>query len=697
MATKFITIPSLGGLITSAPADKISDRNASECVGIDFSLDGMAQTNKGYDLYGNRISTPGSCSRGFKYKKNFGTLKNIKMRVRDTGTEQIIEWYNNNNDYWEILKKGLATGKTLGWAPANGDGGSKVNKMIMGNGADNMMVWNGATGTVASSTSNSITINEVIASEGFDINGGKLMIGGNEYTYTGSSNSTFTGVTPDASSLVALQGVAQSVDSDILTEHILSKKTTIAFVHNQPSSNDTITDSANGFVTAGFTAGQKIAVTGSEVVTNNTVYTIKTVAAGTLTLSDNDVVTDELAGNIITIAAGCPKGNILLTSQRKLFLAGVPTNESKVYYSESGQVTSFGITSGLGSGGSFDLMEGGGPITLMESRGRNTILIHKTDAIIAYTRNNDGTNTIEDFETVSSGESVGATNILGEAFIDKNSYFISGIEGVKVITDIITSDGTKSLDVSSITDSIMPTISNYDFSTASVAYFPSKRVLLIACNDKDGKRITISMYVKRAQNGRYYDISIDPIPAKEFIVDGNHLYFVSAVDQNTYVMFDRFSANGVKIAHRWVSKEFTYDDPASTKDFNKLYIDGYMSELAKIKVTVLYGLLGEKGTKSETLTINTEGVSSQKVSALGSDILGETSIGVSNSNISNSYYFNIPLHFDIVRANRYKIIIESVYDTLESYDVESYWAINNIATNPTQIGIDQAKVINTNR
>ena len=702
MPTPFKTIPSLGGLVTSLPADKIADRNASECVGIDFSIDGLAQTNRGYDQFANRISTVGSRPRIFKYKKNFGTVKDIVFSVRDTGSEQILEWLNtknisdNNDGYWEKLKGGLATGKLLGYAPANGDSGSKTNKIVFGNAEDNMMVWNGATGLVASATANTIVIKEVVASEGFDTTGGKLMVDGIEYTYTGTSASTFTGVTPDPSALVENMGVAQSIDSDILTEHILLKQTTIAFVHNQPNSNDTITDSNNGFSTAGFTAGQKIAVAGSSEATNNRVFTIKTVADGTLTLSDTDVVTGVSAGDIVTIAAGAPKGNVLLTTQRKLFLSGVKTNESKVYYSESGEVTSFGITSGLGSGGSFDLMEGGGPVTLMESRGKNTILIHKSDAIIAYTRNNDGTNAIEDFETMSSGEGVGGSNILAETFIDKDSYFVSGIGGIKRIADIISSDGSRSLDLRTITDIIGPTIEQYDFSTASICYFPQKKVLLIACNNEDADRVTIAIYTKRSAEGQiYYDISIDPIPANEFAVVGNNLYFASALDQNVYKMFTRLSANGERIAHRWASKEFTFTDPATLKSFHKLYVDGFMSSESKIKVTVVYGMLGEKGTKSETITVATDGVSGTNISALGTEIIGETSIGASLQDINDSRYFNIPLHFDVNKANRYKIIIESLYDNTTG-EAETYWAINNIATNPVGLTVDQGAVVNTN-
>ncbi len=75
---------------------------------------------------------------------------------------------------------------------------------------------------------------------------------------------------------------------------------TIAFVDGG-ANPDTITDSGNGFVAAGFIAGQVIAITGS--TSNNITVTIATVAVGTLTLVAADVLTAEIAGDTVTITS----------------------------------------------------------------------------------------------------------------------------------------------------------------------------------------------------------------------------------------------------------------------------------------------------------------------------------------------------------------------------------------------------------
>lgn len=74
---------------------------------------------------------------------------------------------------------------------------------------------------------------------------------------------------------------------------------TIAFADSNP---DTVTDSANGFVTAGFEAGQTLIVEGSS--SNNGQYLIESVTAGALTLRSTDTLSVEAAGSDITLHGG---------------------------------------------------------------------------------------------------------------------------------------------------------------------------------------------------------------------------------------------------------------------------------------------------------------------------------------------------------------------------------------------------------
>src|SRR3990172_600932 len=78
------------------------------------------------------------------------------------------------------------------------------------------------------------------------------------------------------------------------------RATTIAFNENTPDA-DTITDSGNGFLVAGFQAGDQITVSGS--ASNNGTYTVAAVVAGTITLLARNDLATEVAGATVTITA----------------------------------------------------------------------------------------------------------------------------------------------------------------------------------------------------------------------------------------------------------------------------------------------------------------------------------------------------------------------------------------------------------
>ena len=80
--------------------------------------------------------------------------------------------------------------------------------------------------------------------------------------------------------------------------------TAITIAFNETATPDTITDSGNGFVVAGFKAGDLITVSGS--TSNDGNYTIVSVAAGTLTLGNGVLAQDEVAGDSVTVFVALP-------------------------------------------------------------------------------------------------------------------------------------------------------------------------------------------------------------------------------------------------------------------------------------------------------------------------------------------------------------------------------------------------------
>ena len=76
---------------------------------------------------------------------------------------------------------------------------------------------------------------------------------------------------------------------------------TTYFVAGSGTTRDTITDAESGFVTDGFLAGMRIAVTGATTSGNNGSYEIYSVAAATLTLTSIGTLTSEVCSAATTI------------------------------------------------------------------------------------------------------------------------------------------------------------------------------------------------------------------------------------------------------------------------------------------------------------------------------------------------------------------------------------------------------------
>ena len=132
-----------------------------------------------------------------------------KMQFRWTDT--------SGNVYWQDLLTGLTTATynfTTFWDT------TELIRLSLGvNGTSNIFEWNGAYDTVASVTSNTIVMNNVIGTTGFYSTRNKVVtIRGVDYTYTGISSKTFTGVTPDPTA----QGGNTPVANDICYQKVVT-------------------------------------------------------------------------------------------------------------------------------------------------------------------------------------------------------------------------------------------------------------------------------------------------------------------------------------------------------------------------------------------------------------------------------------------------------------------------------------------
>lgn len=800
MSKDFQTIKYLGGQANNAPEDKIADGKATLVANIDLSSEGSIMTRIGGNLLGDNNTTPGEATRLYLYKKNFGTDRKVIIKQVDDGNISRLDWYDYITNAWYTLYDNLYTGYIMAFAPANGDKGETINKLLMCNGKNTMLSWNGAIARYASATESLPGvvdgIDAAIYESGYGYKTGDILtltdgtgigatvkvetIGIQSYDGHRGGVGTFTPNTPGTGyaigDIVELEeryspsfGATIRVDSvvgggatgGIATYTILNRGNYYGGSFGSTSPSQNITGSGSGFcweidsvVTgcvqtvsllstgSGYSVADGVATTGGSG-TGCSVNITDIITAATLTKSGSTTWAQEgfelsgsnmkilingyefeytggtdsatlygvtpdpsevtlTAGDVIIQKvddsySGSDIGNVLMTTQAKLFLAGKDTDESTMFYSQTGDVLDFTAVSsgGLADAGFFTFMDGGGAITAFDSRGKNGIVVHKNDLIQQYLRvvNSDST-VSESVDTLGETDGCGAVNVKSLASIGTRSYFISKNEGLQSLSKISQDDH---LQLDNLMDEIRSFTKDYDMSNAAIKYFPLKRVLLIACKSNSTKLHNdkvICFYIRKTQNGFTGEYSIDDIYANDFLVDNKSVYYASSLNENVYSLFDRNSNNNIPIQHAWISKALTYDEPAKEKQFNKLFLNGYMAKYNKIKISIIYGINGIDGVKSKVLSWDDSTIRVSSVGALGTAVLGLYPLGYSSID-DNIYIFNYPIHFDVKRSDRFKIKIETYYDANTTN--ESFWVVNNISVNPTLLGINQENVINSNR
>jgi len=169
------------------------------------------QVRKGYAMDGAKSSVNASIVSSF----DWNTKGNSEVHLRagfltsaaNDGKLQFRYTDSSGNAQWQTLLSSLTTVSynfTSFW-----DTTELLRVTLFVNGTSNIFEWNGAFDLVTSTTSNTIVINKTIATTGFYASANKVITINNiDYTYTGISSKTFTGVTPDPTGNVSANDVA---------------------------------------------------------------------------------------------------------------------------------------------------------------------------------------------------------------------------------------------------------------------------------------------------------------------------------------------------------------------------------------------------------------------------------------------------------------------------------------------------------
>jgi len=159
--------------------------------------DGKWATRGGTEYLGTKSTDTDGVTSALKLVRRDG----VELPVLFFGTKS--KYLNPDSGDWQTLETGLTEAKIWG-----GDVLEKttdnVNKLIMCNGEDSYRIWSGITGVTASSTANTIVLagSTDLDDLGFSATG-TIVVNGTDYAYTGISGKTFTGVTPNSTTVGA--------------------------------------------------------------------------------------------------------------------------------------------------------------------------------------------------------------------------------------------------------------------------------------------------------------------------------------------------------------------------------------------------------------------------------------------------------------------------------------------------------------
>lgn len=623
---------------------------------------------KGYTLFGSANSALSPILSWYDWFSHRG--QDWHLRSSD---DQGLQVYFNGD--WQTLDDSVLSSFELSYSEF-WDTTEQQDVLLMVCGDKNIYMWSGGAATFASATANTITKEGATswAEEGFLTAGTKqIVIDGITYTYTGGeTTTTLTGVTPNPTlgghtvGAVILQKLRTSSGQPVASSAYTN--TTIAFVDSNP---DTITDSANGFVTAGFVAGDVITVTGS--ASNNKTFTIATVAAGTITLVASDTVVAEGAGASITITAIRSWTNdVLLGTVRNQLYVG-SFNSREVYVSKVGDYDNFSAPSVPRTVGDSAILQlDGVPIagTVQEDHMYITARYGQWYDI-SFQLSSDLTSEELIVNRLKTGPQ---QNAIASTAVFKTKNDVVFVSQDKTFDTLGRVERINTPQSRPLSYPVKLLFERLDLTDASGIYW-NNFVYIAVPNES-------VVLIYNVIEGYWETPQVLPIVG--FSIIGGDLYGHSNAVPETYKLFDGYNDNGNPIE---AIAKFAYQNGSertALKLFNEFYTEGYMTTNTELTLSLAYEYEGAAGVKSYTLTDEivtfftpvTDG-------SLGKNSLGKANLGGSFNQIDET----LPPKFRVITPLAPTPRFFEFSPIYSSNDVDQRWEILCFGSNMFDSGV----------
>lgn len=480
-----------------------------------------------------------------------------------------------------------------------------------------------------------------------------------------------------------------SVTATTIKKMFFVSGTTFAFVAgNGTTVNPTITDSASGFVTAGFSAGDVIEVSGSTA--NSSIFTIASVTASTLTLIMSTTLTSEVAGPSVSIyvsgksswaeeralTAGTRKivindveytytggentaeltgvtpspvtnavanGDVAIQAVREntsVPIAGykcdairVLLNQAyvlsrtsrEVYVSKQSDFSDFGFTTPVRKPGE-------GAMLTLDDVGIG-IESQEEDMYISSGKNDWyktnftlSSDGVYETLTVKKLKTSPQQGAISEASVAKLKNSIVFISNEPTLDELGRVEQINTPQSVPLSDPIKNDFDVYDFTDCHVKYHRS--VIYIALPN-EGK---VLMYDIQSQFWQPPQI----LPVSRFAIINGEIYGHSNFGDETYKLFDGFDDNGYTFEYRAHFSYRNYGERTKLKTFDKYYMEAYMSSNSKPNVDIYTDYNGSTTIHNKIFDASDEGLvfgTSDVNDSLGSNPLGTQPLGYAISTL----------------------------------------------------------------
>lgn len=164
-------------------------------------LSGTLAVREGQQRRGDANSTESPCSSEYVWNTSWGAT--YTLVISNSRLYAVID------DTWYTLLASLT--KTRYVFDKWWNNTLKKDVCLFVNGTDDMFKWGGGFGLISSTTVNTIVLDRTIVASVLPAASGTVVVNGTTYTYTGSSGSTLTGVTPNPTGEANGSGVLETV------------------------------------------------------------------------------------------------------------------------------------------------------------------------------------------------------------------------------------------------------------------------------------------------------------------------------------------------------------------------------------------------------------------------------------------------------------------------------------------------------